>query len=49
MFDALIKLFEGKNIKPKDDLEEPVEECKDPKCADHTVILHKGLLDQRTA
>ena len=39
MFDALTKLFEGKNINQEDDLEEPIEECEDPECGDHTVIL----------
>ena len=48
MFDALNKLFEGKEHKLKDDFEEPVEECEDPECGDHTVILYKGLLNQRT-
>ena len=47
MFDALTKLFEGKNINQKNDFEEPVEECEDPECRDHTVILHKGLPHQR--
>ena len=26
----------------------PIEECEDPECGDHIIILHKGLLDQRT-
>ena len=47
MFDAITKLFERKNINHKMTLE-PVEQCEDPECGDHTVILHKGLLDQRT-
>ena len=47
MFDALTKLFEGKNINQKMTFEEPVEECEDLECRDHTVLLHKGLPDQR--
>ena len=34
--------------KLEDDFEKPVEECKDPECRDHTVILYKGLSNQRT-
>ena len=30
----------------KDDFEKPIEECKDPKCRDHTIILYKGLSNQ---
>ena len=41
MFDSLIKLFE-------DDSEKTIEECEDPECRDHTVILYKGLSNQRT-
>ena len=48
MFEALTKPFEGKNINKKMNFEEPVEECEDPKCGDHTSILYKGLPDQRT-
>ena len=49
MFDALTKLFEGKNInKPKYNFEKPTEECKDPECRDHQVLLYKGILDQGT-
>ena len=33
--------------KSKDDFEKPVEECKDPKCRNHTVKLYKGLSNQR--
>ena len=32
-----------KEHKSKDDFEKPVEECEDPECRDHTVILYKGL------
>ena len=52
MFDALTKLFEGKNIntyKLEDDSEKPTEECKDPKCKDHPVLLYNGIADQGTA
>ena len=34
--------------KSKYDLKKPVEECEDPECRDHTVILYKGLSNQRT-
>ena len=34
--------------KLEDDFEKIVEECEDPECTDHTVILYKGLLNQRT-
>ena len=47
MFDALTKLFEGKNINHKK-FEKPVEECKDPECGDHPVLLYKGLSDKGT-
>ena len=30
--------------KSKYDFEKTVEECEDPECRDHTVILYKGLL-----
>ena len=46
MFDFVTNLFEGKNI--KDDFEKSIEECKDLECRDHTVILYKGLSNQRT-
>ena len=49
MFDALTKLFEGKNINRKMALKKPIEECKDPKCRDHPVLLYKSLSDQGTS
>ena len=48
MFDALTKLFEGKNIKPEDDSEKLAKECEDSECKDHPVLLHKSLSDQGT-
>ena len=48
MFDSLTKLFEGKNINQNMTFEKIVEECEDPECRDHTVILYKGLSNQRT-
>ena len=33
--------------KLEDDFEKIVEECEDPECRDHTVILYKGLSNQR--
>ena len=48
MFDSLTKLFEGKKYKLEDDFAKSVEECKDPECKDHRVILYKGLSNQRT-
>ena len=48
MFYSLTKLFEGKNINQKYDFEKSIEECEDPKCRDHTILLYKGLPDQRT-
>ena len=32
----------------KDDLKKLVEECEDPECEDHIVILYEGLSNQRT-
>ena len=32
----------------KSEYEKIVEECEDPKCRDHTVILYEGLSNQRT-
>ena len=49
MFDSLRKLFEGKNIKSKDEFEKLVEECEDPECRHLTVILYEGLSNQRTS
>ena len=46
MFDSLTKLFE--EHKSKYDFEKTVEECEDPKCNAHTVILYKGLSNQTT-
>ena len=43
MFDALTKLFEGKKHKLKDDSKKPTEECKDPECRDHPVLLYKSI------
>ena len=37
-----------KEHKSKDDFKKPVEECEDPECWDHIVILYKGLSNQRT-
>ena len=34
--------------KSKNDFEKTVEECEDPECRDHIVILYKGLSNQRT-
>ena len=34
--------------KSEDDFEKTVVECEDPECTDHTVILYKGLSNQRT-
>ena len=48
MFYSLNKLFEGKNIKSKDEFEKKVEEYEDPECKDHTIILYKGFSNQRT-
>ena len=48
MFDSLTKLFEGKTHKLEDDIEKTIVECEDPECRDHTVILYKGLSNQRT-
>ena len=48
MFDSLTKLFEGKNINRKMNFEKTVEECEDAECRDHTIILYKGLSNQRT-
>ena len=48
MFDALTKLFEGKNINQKMTFEKTVEECEYLECRDHTVILYKGLSNERT-
>ena len=31
------------------DLEKTVEECEDPECRDHTVILYEGFSNQRTS
>ena len=39
MFDALTKLFEGKNINQKMALRNQMTQCKDPKCRDHQVLL----------
>ena len=44
MFDALTKLFEGKNINRK----MTTEECEDSKCRDYPILLHKGFSDQGT-
>ena len=49
MFDSLTKLFEGKNINRKDDFEKSIEELEDPECRYHTILLYKGLPDQRIA
>ena len=35
--------------KSKDDFEKTVEGCEDPECRDHTVILYKGISNQRIA
>ena len=34
--------------KSEDEFEKKVEECEDPECRDHTLILYKGLSNQRT-
>ena len=46
MFDALTKLFEGKNINQK--MKKSTEECEDTECRDHPVLLHKGFSYQGT-
>ena len=46
MFDSSTKLFE--EHKSEYDFEKTVEECEDPECKDHIVILYKGLSNQRT-
>ena len=48
MFDSFTKIFEGKNINQNMALRKQVEESEDPECRDHTVILCKGLSNQRT-
>ena len=48
MFDSLTKLFEGKNINEKMTLRKQLKKVKDLECRDHTVILYKGLSNQRT-
>ena len=48
MFDALTKLFEGEEHKPKDDSEKPTEECEDSKCRNNPVLHHKSFSDQGT-
>ena len=47
MVDSLTKLFEGKNINQKMNLRKQLKNVKDPECKDHTVILYKGLSNQR--
>ena len=37
-----------KTPKPKDDSKESTEECEDPECRDHPVLLHKGFSYQGT-
>ena len=34
--------------KSEDGFEKTVEECEDPECRDHAIILYKGLSNQRT-
>ena len=50
MCNALTKLFEGKNINQKMTLRNQLKNVKiqNAKTIWHTVILHKGLPDQRT-
>ena len=48
VFDALIKMFEGKNINLKMNFEEPTEECGDTELRDYTILLHKGFSNQGT-
>ena len=40
VYDALTKMFEGKNINRKNDFEEPTEECEDTELRDYTFLLH---------
>ena len=47
MFYALTKLFEGKNINRKMTLRNQLKNVKIQN-DDHTILLHKGLPDQRT-
>ena len=37
-----------KEHQPKDDREEPVEDCEDTELEDYTVLLHKGFSNQGT-
>ena len=46
--DHLIPQVSSLNTLKEYDFEKIVEECEDPECRDHTVILHKGLSNQRT-
>ena len=41
-------LTQVRKRRQQDDFVKSVEECKDPECRDHTVILYKGLLNKRT-
>ena len=45
---SLANIFEGKNINQNMTLRKKIEECEDPECRDHTVILYEGLSNQRT-
>ena len=47
MFDALTKLFEGKNINWRMNLRNQLMN-EDSECRDHPDLLHKGFLDQGT-
>ena len=43
MFDSLTKDILREEHKLEYDFEKIVEECEDPKCRDHIVILYRGL------
>ena len=50
VFDALMKLFEGKNINQKMtyDIKEHAQECENTKFKDHAILLHEGFSNQGT-
>ena len=48
MFGFLDQAIWREEDKLEDDFEKLVEECEDPECKDHTIILYKGLSNQRT-
>jgi hypothetical protein len=46
--DALTQLFEGKKHQPKDDNEDPYEECEASILKVHSLLLLESELDQGT-